>query len=71
MNAITNIFLNKIRLSYYFIILFVLFAVIEIFIPHLKFDGGALTLFSVNSFLYGFLYFTNTDSSKDENRRFA
>ncbi|MCX6728374.1 MAG: hypothetical protein NTV39_01225 [Candidatus Saccharibacteria bacterium] len=54
MNAITNILLNKIRLSYYFIILFVLFAVIEMFIPHYKFDGGALTLFSVNSFLYGF-----------------
>lgn len=24
------------------------------FVPHIKFDSGALTLFSVNSFLYGF-----------------
>lgn len=54
MNTITNIFLTKIRLSYYFIILFVIFAMIELFIPHYKFEGGALTLFSVNSFLYGF-----------------
>lgn len=46
--------LTKIRLTYYFIIFFVIFLSIVIFIPHFKFDGGALTLFSVNSFLYGF-----------------
>jgi len=49
-----NLFLKKIRLSYYFIILFVIFALIVTFVPHIKFDSGALTLFSVNSFLYGF-----------------
>lgn len=49
-----NFLLKKIRLSYYFIILFVVFAITVIFVPHIKFDGGALTLFSVNSFLYGF-----------------
>jgi len=49
-----NILLTKIRLSYYFIILFVFFVIVVTFIPHIKFDGGALALFSVNSFLYGF-----------------
>lgn len=46
--------LTKIRLSYYFVIVFVIFALLVTFVPHMKFDGGALTLFSVNSFLYGF-----------------
>ena len=46
--------LTKIRLSYYFIILFVLFVIVVTFMPHIQFDGGALALFSVNSFLYGF-----------------
>lgn len=49
-----NVLLTKIRLSYYFIIIFVLFALLVLFVPHIKFDSGALTLFSVNSFLYGF-----------------
>ncbi len=49
-----KILLNKIRLSYYFVILFCIFATIVVFVPHVKFDSGALTLFSVNSFLYGF-----------------
>ena len=49
-----NLLLKKIRLSYYFIILFVIFITIEIIAPSVKFDSGALTLFSVNSFLYGF-----------------
>lgn len=46
--------LTKIRLSYYFLIVFIIFALLVTFVPHMKFDGGALTLFSVNSFLYGF-----------------
>jgi len=46
--------LTKIRLSYYFIIVFIVFALLVTFVPHLKFESGALTLFSVNSFLYGF-----------------
>jgi hypothetical protein len=49
-----NFLLTKIRLSYYFIILFVFFVIVVTFIPHIAFDGGALALFSVNSFLYGF-----------------
>lgn len=49
-----NLFLTKIRLSYYFIIVFLLFIFLVTFVPHVKFEGGALTLFSVNSFLYGF-----------------
>ena len=30
------------------------YAIVISFIPQIKFEGGALTLFSVNSFLYGF-----------------
>ncbi|MEI6850827.1 MAG: hypothetical protein WCK26_02575 [Candidatus Saccharibacteria bacterium] len=48
-------FLTKIRLSYYFVIVFAVFLVLVTFImPRVKFEGGALALFSVNSFLYGF-----------------
>jgi len=32
----------------------VTYAIVISFIPQIKFEGGALTLFSVNSFLYGF-----------------
>ncbi len=46
--------LSKIRLTHYFIFLLVVFTVIVILTPGLKFESGALTLFSVNSFLYGF-----------------
>lgn len=46
--------LNKIRLTQYFIILFIVYLLIVFFAPHLQFSSGALTLFSVNSFLYGF-----------------
>lgn len=49
-----EILLTKIRLSYYFVIVFVIFALLVTFVPHMKFESGALTLFSVNSFLYGF-----------------
>lgn len=49
-----DLFLKKIRLTSYFFILFILFVLIITFIPQTKFDSGALTLFSVNSFLYGF-----------------
>ncbi|MGE5327761.1 MAG: hypothetical protein ACM3KH_00330 [Thiobacillus sp.] len=54
MKAIKNLFLTKIRLSYYFFIIFIIFAVGISFIPKIQLAGGALTLFSVNSFLYGF-----------------
>src|SRR4051812_22182704 len=49
-----RLLLEKIRLSQYFVLLFILFSVTVILAPDLKFDSGALTLFSVNSFLYGF-----------------
>jgi hypothetical protein len=49
-----QLLLEKIRLSQYFILLFVLFALTVLLAPNLKFESGALTLFSVNSFLYGF-----------------
>ena len=49
-----NFLLNRIRLSYYFWILFVVFIVTFIFLPTYKFESSVLTLFSVNSFLYGF-----------------
>ncbi|MDN5274970.1 MAG: hypothetical protein JWP06_871 [Candidatus Saccharibacteria bacterium] len=46
--------LNKIRLSYYLVTLFIIFALLVIAAPDMHFTSGALTLFSVNSFLYGF-----------------
>ncbi|MDB5181771.1 MAG: hypothetical protein JWP13_534 [Candidatus Saccharibacteria bacterium] len=49
-----RILLEKTRLSEYFIIFFLFYTIIVILLPDIKFDGGALTLFSVNSFLYGF-----------------
>lgn len=49
-----NILLSKIRLSWYFIGFFILFLCLAWLLPKQKFDSGALTLFSVNSFLYGF-----------------
>ena len=49
-----NLFLIKIRLSTYFWVFFIVFLCLSIVLPGYKFDPGALTLFSVNSFLYGF-----------------
>lgn len=46
--------LTKIRLSTYFWIFFFLYLGLSALVPGNKFDSGALTLFSVNSFLYGF-----------------
>lgn len=46
--------LLKVRLSYYFLFFLVAFFILSNLIPGQKFDSGALTLFSVNSFLYGF-----------------
>jgi len=47
-------FLTKIRLSWYFWIFFTIYLVVSYFVPSQDFSSGALTLFSVNSFLYGF-----------------
>lgn len=49
-----NLLLQKVRLSYYFVIFFVVYLVLTYKLPHQKFESAALTLFSVNSFLYGF-----------------
>lgn len=49
-----NLLLNKIRLSWYLITFLLIYLVLVHYLPREKFDAGALTLFSVNSFLYGF-----------------
>jgi hypothetical protein len=49
-----KILLTKIRLSWYLIFFLVLFNVLVYVLPDVKFTAAALTLFSVNSFLYGF-----------------
>ncbi|HMS50322.1 MAG TPA: hypothetical protein PKA02_02695 [Candidatus Saccharibacteria bacterium] len=49
-----ELLLKKIRLSWYFVIFFVFYAFLAVLLPRQQFEGGALTLFSVNSFLYGF-----------------
>ena len=46
--------LMRIRLSVYFYCLLVLFAVFSFLAPKYKIESAAMTLFSVNSFLYGF-----------------
>ena len=46
--------LTKVRLSTYFWFFFVVFFGLSYILPEYKFDAGSLTLFSVNSFLYGF-----------------
>lgn len=49
-----NLFLLKIRLSWYFVIFFIIYFVLAMVLPRQNFSSSALTLFSVNSFLYGF-----------------
>lgn len=49
-----NFLLSKVRLSTYFWIFFVIYLSMSYVLPEYKFDAGALALFSVNSFLYGF-----------------
>lgn len=49
-----NFLLVKVRLSIYFWFFFLLFLFLSKIVPGHTFDAGALTLFSVNSFLYGF-----------------
>ncbi len=46
--------LEKIRLTQYFVVLFIIYGLALLILPSVKFTSGALTLFSVNSFLYGF-----------------
>jgi hypothetical protein len=49
-----DLLLAKISLSTYFWFFFLLFLGLSYVLPQYKFDAGTLTLFSVNSFLYGF-----------------
>jgi hypothetical protein len=49
-----NFLLTKVRLSYYFWIFFALFLILSKVIPGTTYTAGPLTLFSINSFLYGF-----------------
>lgn len=49
-----NYLLTKVRLSHYFVWFFLIYLAAAWLLPEQKFDSGALTLFSVNSFLYGF-----------------
>jgi hypothetical protein len=46
--------LTKVRLSWFFTIFFVIFIILLFVLPRIKFTTATLTLFSVNSFLYGF-----------------
>lgn len=46
--------MKNIRLSHYFYICLSLFLALSLMLPGHVFDSAALTLFSVNSFLYGF-----------------
>jgi hypothetical protein len=47
-------FLESIRLTHYFVLLLVVYFTGSLLVDDIKFESGALTLFSVNSFLYGF-----------------
>lgn len=49
-----NLLLMRIRLSWYFVIFFIIYFVLAMVLPRQDFGSSALTLFSVNSFLYGF-----------------
>lgn len=51
---IHKILFEKIRLSHYFVLLLLLYSFLIMLMPNIRFNSGALTLFSVNSFLYGF-----------------
>lgn len=46
--------LVKVRLSYFFALFFITYLGLQFLLPRQEFVGAALTLFSVNSFLYGF-----------------
>lgn len=47
-------FLTQVRLTHYLLLFTILFFMISLFLPKIDLQGAALTLFSVNSFLYGF-----------------
>ena len=66
-----DLLFKKIRLTYYFVILFVLFMAVIMLLPSVKFESGALMLFSVNSFFVWILYFTNFKCAKGQGRGIA
>lgn len=49
-----NFFLHRIRITTYFFIFLGLYIMLSFVLKSRQFDSAALTLFSVNSFLYGF-----------------
>jgi hypothetical protein len=49
-----TLILTKIRLSWFFLFFFVIFMLLLMVLPRMTFTSATLTLFSVNSFLYGF-----------------
>ncbi len=49
-----NLLLTRVRLSWFFVIFFVFYFTLAMVLPRQNFQSAALTLFSVNSFLYGF-----------------
>jgi ABC-type multidrug transport system fused ATPase/permease subunit len=50
-----NFFLTKIRLSWYFILFFVIAIILRLVLPHNELDSLSLGVFSVSSFLFGFI----------------
>lgn len=49
-----KLLLTQVRLSWFFAFFFAAYFLLLMFLPRFKFEAAALTLFSVNSFLYGF-----------------
>ena len=52
--SVKTLLLQKVRLSWYFWFFFVVYVLVALSVPIRDFSSGALALFSVNSFLYGF-----------------
>src|SRR5690348_6808173 len=55
MTPLQTLLLTKIRLSMYFWIFLVGFFALSYVVPNIKYDAGTIALFSINSFLYGFI----------------
>ena len=51
---IKTFLLRKVRLSYYLVGFILIYGILSFILPKIELTGAALTLFSVNSFLYGF-----------------
>lgn len=52
--TVSYFLLNRVRLTHYLYAFTVIFYAISLLLPKIELGGAALTLFSVNSFLYGF-----------------